>query len=119
MNTVTRVYGRQYARKAVNRAYFSLTSISIGLFAFSVLLSAFGVLYARDLNRRLFIQYQTLQGTQQYYQTQWSQLLLEQGAWSTQVRIQRLAQKRLNMVTPASEKIVFLEYRGKTLADNK
>ncbi|MCB1827928.1 MAG: cell division protein FtsL [Coxiellaceae bacterium] len=119
MNTATRVYGRNYAARKANTWSFSLKQVGVSLLALGLLLSAFGVVYAKDLNRRLFIQYQGLQREAQGYQVQWSKLLLEQGAWSTQSRIQRLAQKQLNMVIPTSRKVVFVEDERETFADNE
>ena len=101
MNTAARVYTRSYA---VTKLNMGVVALVLGL-----LLSAFGVIYAKDLNRRLFIQYQDLQQTEQQYQVNWSKLLLEQGAWSTQSRIQWFAQKQLNMVIPSSRDIVMVE----------
>ena len=65
-----------------------------------VLLSAISVVYVKDLNRRLFITKQTLQHQHEQYLTDWSQLLLEQSAWSNQARIQQVAQQKLNMRLP-------------------
>lgn len=73
------------------------------------LLSAFTLIYLKDLNRRLFIEYQQLQDTRQQYETNWGKLLLEQSTWSTQARIQSLAQKRLAMIYPNQKNIVIVE----------
>jgi cell division protein FtsL len=74
-----------------------------------ILLSAFAVVYMKDLNRRLFIQYQGLQHVTSQLQVQWGKLLLEQSAWSTQARIQNVAMKKLNMVVPTRKDIVLVE----------
>jgi len=118
MNTATRVYNRGFSAR--KRGYFSLSSLHLGMMTLvlGLLLSAFGVVYTKDLNRRLFIQYQGLQQMQQQYQVGWSKLLLEQSTWSTQSRIQRLAQRQLSMVTPASHNIVLVEDESETLAEN-
>lgn len=67
----------------------------------AVVLSAFAVVYVKDLNRRLFIQYQGLQTAHTKLHVEWGKLLLEQGTWSSQARIQHLAQEQLNMKIPA------------------
>ncbi len=74
-----------------------------------LLASAFSVIYLKDLSRRLFIQYENLQQTQQQQEVDRSKLLLEEGAWSTQARIQQLATTRLNMSTPTPNQIVMLQ----------
>lgn len=75
----------------------------------AVLLSAFILIYLKDLNRRWFIQYQHQQEMRQQYETDWGKLLLEQSTWSTQARIQTLAQKRLGMIYPKQKNIVIVE----------
>ena len=60
MNTATRVIAAQGIRagkKGVIR--ITVRSISITLLVCGLLLSAFGVIYIKDLNRRLFMRYQT------------------------------------------------------------
>ncbi|OGT47271.1 MAG: cell division protein FtsL [Gammaproteobacteria bacterium RIFCSPHIGHO2_12_FULL_38_11] len=74
-----------------------------------LLASAFSVIYLKDLSRRLFINYQHLQHVQQRDEVEWSKLLLEEGAWSTQARIQNIANTQLNMVVPAAKQIVMIQ----------
>ncbi|MBA2653969.1 MAG: cell division protein FtsL [Gammaproteobacteria bacterium] len=73
-----------------------------------LLLSAFSVIYIKDLNRRLFIQYQALQATHDKLYQDWGKLLLEQSTWSTQARVQKIAQYRLGMNSPSSKEIKIL-----------
>jgi cell division protein FtsL len=82
------------------------------LVAFLVLIllfSAFSVIYLKDLSRRLYIQYQQLQYKQQQSEEEWSKLLLERGAWSTQARVQHIASTELNMVVPKVGEVVLIE----------
>ncbi|OGT53851.1 MAG: cell division protein FtsL [Gammaproteobacteria bacterium RIFCSPHIGHO2_12_FULL_42_13] len=78
----------------------------IGAFIILLLISAFSVIYLKDLSRRLFIQYQQLQQTQQQLETDWSKLLLEEGAWSTQQRVQTIATSKLNMAVPERKQVI-------------
>ena len=78
----------------------------IGIFVVVLLASAFSVIYLKDLSRRMFIQYQQLQQTQQQAETEWSKLLLEEGAWSTQQRVQSVATGKLDMAVPVEKKII-------------
>lgn len=71
--------------------------ILIGL----LLISAFGVVYIRDLHRRLFIEIQSAQKSADTMQVEWGQLLLEQSTWAAPARVQELAQDRLAMQVPA------------------
>ena len=57
----------------------------------SILVSAFSIVYFKDLNRRVFIDYQSQQQQHQYDRVQWGKLMLEESAWSTQAKIQTVA----------------------------
>lgn len=110
MNAITRVYSQQirinpFIGFVVNSRYIALLILFICVFA-----SAVGVVYMKDLNRRLFIQYQGLQQAQQQYDVDWGKLLLEQSTWSTQARVQGIASEKLNMVMPSRS--------GVTIVDN-
>lgn len=80
----------------------------IGALIILLLASAFSVIYLKDLSRRLFIRYQHLQQVQQRNEIEWSKLLLEEGAWSTQARIQNIATTQLNMIAPTAKQIVMI-----------
>ena len=69
----------------------------------AVLVSAFSVVYVKDLNRRLFVELQSLQQVRDALQVEWGQLLLEQNTWATQARVQHIAQQGLEMVVPESQ----------------
>jgi cell division protein FtsL len=79
------------------------------LLALIVLLSGLSVIYVADLNRRLFMELQATEGTQTQLRIEWGKLLLEQSTWSTQARVQNIAQQRLGMQTPGANQIVMLK----------
>jgi cell division protein FtsL len=79
------------------------------LLAIIALISAISVVYVKDLSRRLFIEYQTLQDNQSQLNVDWSKFLLEQSAWSTHVRVQTIAEQRLNMEVPTAVHIVMVQ----------
>jgi cell division protein FtsL len=80
------------------------------LLIFAVLMTAFMVIYLKDLNRRFFIQYQTLQAAHDKLYGEWGKLLLEQSTWSSQARVQKIAQQRLDMSVPSPDEIVMLKF---------
>jgi cell division protein FtsL len=94
--------------------WFSLseTNVVISCLSFLILCSAFGVIYFKDLNRRSFIEYQNLQQARQQYEVEWGKLLLEQSTWSTQARIQEVAEQQFNMTLPRLDDVVLLEDHG-------
>lgn len=76
----------------------------------AVLIMAVSVVYMKDLNRRLFINYQDVQQTSMDLNTTHSKLLLEGSALSAQARVQRVAAEQLSMQIPttANEKMITL-----------
>ncbi len=89
---------------------WSLTKVHAWLFLLILLVisSAFAVVYSRDLDRRLTSELQQIQSTRADLQEEWSQLLLEQSTWSTQARIQRIAQTQLQMREPEQSSIIMV-----------
>jgi|GEM_PF-830664 len=77
-----------------------------------VIISALALIYVKDLNRRLFIDYQNLQQVNSEMNIYYGRLLLEQGVWSAQERIQVVAANSLNMVIPSSSDIVMLDHNA-------
>ena len=80
----------------------------LAVLVLSNILSAFTLVYAKDLNRRSFIQYQQLQHSYQIEQSRWSKLLLEQTTWSSQPRVQSIAVSSLGLVVPNAQQVVIV-----------
>ncbi len=83
--------------------------LQMGALIILLLASAFSVIYLKDLSRRLFIRYQHLEQVQQRDEIEWNKLLLEEGAWSTQARVQNIASSQLNMVMPNVKDVVMIK----------
>ena len=77
------------------------------LFSF-VLGSAILLVYSKHQSRKLFVELQQLKYEVDALNTEWSQLQLEQSAWSGHGRIERVARKRLTMVMPDSSDVIFV-----------
>lgn len=102
MNAVARV---AVADSVFIRAIpFSISLPELKILALVVLLlvSALGVVYVKDLNRRLFITYHKFQAQSEQLQSDSNKLLLEQSAWGAQARVQVVAQGQLQMQIPSS-----------------
>lgn len=110
MNAITRVYGNNSAVRltAVQRHPRIKWSWSARLLMSILIISAFAVVYLKDLNRREFIQYQDMVRANQQAQMDWQKLLLEQSTWAAQANIQKTASERLHMYTPEAKEIVLL-----------
>ncbi len=76
------------------------------LLVVTVMISALAVVELRHRNRQLFVELQTLGRERDALNTEWGQLLLEQGAWSEQRRVEETARVRLGMAQPAREQVV-------------
>jgi cell division protein FtsL len=76
------------------------------LLVVAVTVSALAVIELRHRNRVAFAELQALQATRDAIDTEWGQLLLEQGAWAEHRRVEELARARLGMTLPAQPQVV-------------
>jgi cell division protein FtsL len=87
---------------------FSGKSLLIALWLCSLLVTAFAVIYSKDMVRQETAQLHSLQYKHDQMMIEQSKLLLEQNTWSSPIRIQSIAQNQLNMTLPAKNTIVFV-----------
>jgi cell division protein FtsL len=78
----------------------------LALLTVAVVTCAMMVIDLRHRNRLLFAELQTVTRERDALNTEWGQLLLEQGAWSEQRRVEETARARLGMALPAGEQVV-------------
>ena len=71
--------------------------------------SALAVIYAKHESRLLFGDLQKLQAERDRLNIEWGRLQLEQSAWATNSRVEKLARERLNMVVPDPETVVIIK----------
>lgn len=74
--------------------------VVISLLFLICMASGLGVVITTHMTRVQFAQLQQLEQEENQLQTEWGQLLLEEGAWSTPARIERIATDRLGMRIP-------------------
>ena len=74
-----------------------------------VLASAILLVYSKHQSRKYFVEVQQLKHQVDALNTEWSQLQLEQSAWSGHGRIERIARQRLSMVMPESGDVIFVK----------
>lgn len=109
MNTVTRdAIVARHLRRRSHTFQVTKQGIVVILLVITLLCSAFGVVYIKDLNRRLFIQYQMFQREGGKELIRWGRLLLEQSTWSTQSRIQQVARQQLGMQIPTAKEVILI-----------
>jgi len=107
MNAAREIYSYAVCSQ---RPIISITRQSIALWCLvaAVLLSAFGVICVKDLDRRLYNELGSLQYQRNELQVERGKLLLEQSAMSTHTRIKNIAQTRWHMQAPARNQVVVI-----------
>lgn len=68
-----------------------------------------GIVYTKHSARKSFIELQSKQNTYDELQVEWGRLQLEQSAWATHGRIEKIAREKLNMDLVHEDRLVFLE----------
>lgn len=81
--------------------------VATGLAA-AAALSALLVIYSQHQSRVLFAELQELNRERDALDAEWGMLRLEQGAWATHGRVERLAREELDMVMPGRGEVVIL-----------
>ena len=79
----------------------------------AVVVSATALVYSKHLQRRYFVELQSLQENGAQLETEWEQLLLEESAWSNQARIEQIANNKLGMHLVKHSDVVMLEIKNK------
>ncbi|MEJ2479166.1 MAG: cell division protein FtsL [Acidihalobacter sp.] len=73
-----------------------------------VMLSALAVVYSTHETRRLFVELEQLNARRDAMNVEWGRLELEQSAWATHARVERLARGTLQMVMPNGNDTVYV-----------
>ncbi len=75
----------------------------------AIMISSLSIVYVQAQNRLLFSQLSHLQKVRDNLHVEWWQLLLEQSTWSTQARVQQIAEQALNMTLPEQKNIIIVQ----------
>lgn len=81
----------------------------VAVLAAAVVASALAVVWSRHESRRLFIELQGLEERRDALEIEWNRLQLEQSAWATHGRIERIAREQLDMRLPDPADVVIIE----------
>jgi len=68
-----------------------------------------GVVYSKHSMRKSFIELQAMQNNFDELQIEWGRFQLEQSAWATHGRVEKIAREKLNMGLVHKERLVFLK----------
>lgn len=81
-------------------SHFFLVMGAAGAFA-----SALGVIWSKHQARTMFIELQQLTMQRDQINIEWGQLKLEQSAWATHGRVEKMARADLKLVIPKAEDV--------------
>ncbi|MEJ2631606.1 MAG: cell division protein FtsL [Acidihalobacter sp.] len=73
-----------------------------------VMISALAVVYSTHETRQLFVELEQLNARRDAMNVEWGRLELEQSAWATHARVERLARGTLQMVMPNGSDTVYV-----------
>jgi cell division protein FtsL len=79
------------------------------LLLIAVICSALGVVYAREQNRRLFVDYTQQLKDHDDLNVEFSRLELEQATWAETNRIEQVARGQLGLVSPVSASTIVVK----------
>jgi len=80
----------------------------MGFLLLAVLASGIGVVYAKYISRKYFVELQVLLSERDAVDIEWGRLQLEQSTWGTHGRVERLAHKKLDMHMPVAQEVVII-----------
>jgi len=103
MNAITRV------ARIDGLPLISLPDLKICLLVVAIFASLLSIVYIKDYNRRLFINFQEAQQITSQLHTNYEKLLLEKSAWSRQARVQMIAEQNLAMEVPSQSQVVMVK----------
>jgi cell division protein FtsL len=83
----------------------SFTHVAIVVSALFVFASALGVIWSKHRARSLFVELQSLTNERDRINIEWGQLKLEQSAWATHGRVEKMARADLKLVVPKPEEV--------------
>ncbi len=80
--------------------------ISVCMMVLLVVASALGVVYSAHLTRQHYAEIQKLERQQDFLDSEYEKLLLEQSAWADYTRVDQLSREELGMSSPDVSDIV-------------
>jgi cell division protein FtsL len=83
--------------------------IGVCFLVLTIMVTAMAVVYAKHENRKAFAQLQSLLSKRDDMEVHWGKLQLEQGAWTTHGRVEKIASTRLGMESPSTVQVVVVK----------
>jgi cell division protein FtsL len=79
--------------------------LAVLLLGLCVVLSATGVVYAKYLSRKYFVELESIREKRDAASVEWGRLQLEQSTWATHGRVEKMARDKLHMRIPPLEEV--------------
>lgn len=73
--------------------------------ALACVISAMAIVHTRQQGRELFVELQQLSAARDELNIEWGRLQIEQSAYATHARVERVARKELGLSTPRADDI--------------
>lgn len=83
-----------------SQALFSKQALLWIILGSVILTQSLGVIYSRQTRRLLHAELQSLYSVRDKLHIEWNRLLLEQGTWQADARVEKIARDKLGMVVP-------------------
>ena len=80
-----------------------------GMLLAGILLSGVGVVYAKYVSRKYFVELELLRKEWEQIEIEWGRLQLEQSTLTTHGRVEKTARKRLEMHIPAPHEVIVIK----------
>lgn len=81
----------------------------VAILMLAIMASALAVIYSKHQSRKLFVELQELNQQEDELNIEWGRLQLEQSAWSSHGRIEKVARKKLQMKLPEANEVYYLK----------
>lgn len=83
--------------------------VLIAILIVAIMGTAIGVIYSKHQTRKVFVNLQKLHKQIDELDIEWGQLQLEQSAWSSHGRIEKVARKKLQMTLPKADEVLYIK----------
>lgn len=81
----------------------------VALLVLANMATSMGVIYSKHQTRKLFVELQALHKQIDELNIEWGRLQLEQSAWSSHGRIEKIARTKLKMKLPSANEVLYIK----------
>jgi cell division protein FtsL len=89
--------------------FFNLKALILLILSVCVVGSAILLIYTKHDSRELHTVLQKIQQTKDTLHIEWTRLLLEQSTWASDIRVEKIAREKLDMLLPVPQQVVVIK----------